>query len=65
MINATFLKIIMSIVLVLAYLLSAFNQYMNRKKNKNFCKNIAKQTFLVVVTALVIWALPELFKLFL
>lgn len=65
MINATFLKIIISIVLVLAYLLLVFNQYINRKKNKDFCKNIAKQTFLVVVTALVIWALPELFKLFL
>ena len=31
MINATFLKIIMSIVLVLAYLLLVFNQYINRK----------------------------------
>ena len=46
MINATFLKIIMSIVLVLAYLLLVFNQYINRKKNKDFCKNIAKQTCL-------------------
>ncbi len=36
MINITFLKIMVTIVLVLSYLLTVFNDYMNKKRIESF-----------------------------
>ncbi|MCM6877355.1 hypothetical protein NE256_13490 [Enterococcus faecium] len=65
MINITFLKIMVTIVLVLSYLLTVFNDYMNKKKNREFYKFIARRTFLFVGMIALLWGGTELFNLFL
>lgn len=56
MIDVTFLKIMVTIALVLSYLLTVFHDYMSKdKKNKTFYKFLARKTLLFVGATALLW----------